>query len=168
MSLDDEARGWAGDELRAREANGLNGKVARVGKAIPALLVLAIATACANPGETSTVADEVVADIAEGWQGPPPNLVDPTTSAGWLSDGRFGIVTIGSSSCPPIAESLRVLDSQTVRISFTHSQNDPCTADMSATTHLFVVPDEITNRPLYIETNLTDEPESEDLTFRID
>src|SRR5690606_6144364 len=40
MSLDDEARGWAGDELRAREANGLNGKVARVGKAIPALLVL--------------------------------------------------------------------------------------------------------------------------------
>lgn len=118
-----------------------------------ALAAFAILSACSSSDQPPSVADEVVPGLHDRWQGPQPDTFTGEPSVGWLSDHRFGIVTIGSSSCVPLARDLRVLDSRTIHVSFESSTESDCTADMAATTHVFTVPPDASERPIEVQVS---------------
>lgn len=97
-------------------------------------------------------------------------VVDPLDDepiATWIERGQtFGIVTFGSGSCPPVATALVVEGPDHVAVTFGPSPNDPCTADISPTTHEFELPAEITRLPVVLEINYEDWPETDTLTLR--
>ncbi|WP_188742735.1 hypothetical protein [Agromyces bauzanensis] len=96
-------------------------------------------------------ADRVVKGVASDWDGPDPDLLNGHPVVGWVSDTEFGVITVGSSSsCPAVAGELQVLGADEVQIEFGLSPHDPCTADMAATTHVFVLPPEVTERPVTV------------------
>jgi len=59
-----------------------------------------------------------------------------------LPENRIGIVTWGSSSCPPTAESIKTNSDNIVEITFTPSKNNVCTADLAPTSHTLKLPDD--------------------------
>ncbi len=92
----------------------------------------------------------MVSGFVDGWGGPEPDPLDHQPVVGWLSDDDFGVITMGSSSCPSVAGDLQVLAADEVRIEFGQSPHDPCTADMSPTTHVFQLPSSVDGRPLTV------------------
>ncbi|GAA1766900.1 hypothetical protein GCM10009747_29040 [Agromyces humatus] len=114
---------------------------------------------CAPPATTGdgegfhgggSKAERVVSGFVDGWGGPEPDPLDHQPVVGWLSDDDFGVITMGSSSCPSVAGDLQVLAADEVRIEFGQSPHDPCTADMSPTTHVFQLPSSVDGRPLTV------------------
>lgn len=95
-------------------------------------------------------AERVVRGVPERWTGTGPDLLDGKPVVGWVSDTEFGVVTTGSSSCPAVARELEVLGADEVQIEFGQSPNDPCTADMAATTHVFELPPAVDGRPVTV------------------
>ncbi|WP_336645919.1 hypothetical protein [Microbacterium sp. USHLN186] len=97
-------------------------------------------------------------------------VVDPLNDrpiATWIERGEtFAIVTIGSGSCPPVATALVAEVPDRVAVTFGPSPNDPCTADMSPTTHEFDLPEEITRLPVVLKIDYEDWPETDTLTLR--
>lgn len=90
------------------------------------------------------------------YRGAPDGIeMDPLNEAPagvWLERGRtFAIVTMGSSSCPPVAKSVTANSHQGVTVVFSQSPNDPCTADMAPTTHEFDLPDDVSGYPVTVE-----------------
>lgn len=87
-------------------------------------------------------------------------------SAVWLTRGEsFALVTWGSGSCPPVASALTAEAADRITVVFEPSPHDPCTADMSPTTHEFAVPDEATRTPLTIDVAFTDWPDAHTLVL---
>ncbi|GAA1794526.1 hypothetical protein GCM10009748_32140 [Agromyces lapidis] len=131
--------------------------MAAAGLAIAGLFVLA---GCAprspggGPFGDGSQAERVVRGMPEGWTGPDPDLLDGEPVVGWVSDTEFGVVTMGSSSCPAVARELEVLGAREVQIEFGQSPNDPCTADMAATTHVFELPPTVDGRPVTVIVKL--------------
>ncbi len=121
-----------------------------------ALLAL---TGCAAPG---------VADTVE--RGAPDNVdIDPLSgkpAAAWIERGeRFAIVTLGSSSCPPVATSISADGDDRIAVTFGPSPNDPCTADIAPTTHTFEVPEGVDPSGITIEVSYEEWPEVHQLTL---
>ncbi|MEZ5086334.1 MAG: hypothetical protein R2722_08805 [Tessaracoccus sp.] len=80
---------------------------------------------------------------SEGW------ITEPV--AGWIQEGEtFAIVTWGSSSCPYVATSLSGDDSDGVRVEFTLPKYDACTDDLAPLTHVFELPESVTQRPVAV------------------
>ncbi|MFC9558304.1 hypothetical protein [Agromyces sp. NPDC056965] len=101
-------------------------------------------------------ADRVVRGMPDGWEGPGPDLPDGHPVVGWVSEAAFGVITVGSSSCPSVASELQVLDTDEVRVEFGPSPHDPCTADMAATTHVFELPSSVNKRPVTVVVQFAD------------
>ncbi|GAA1527512.1 hypothetical protein BJ978_001437 [Agromyces terreus] len=98
--------------------------------------------------------------LPDNWAGPNPDLLTGDPIVGWVGESEFGLITFGSSSCPVVAGELHVIDSDDVSIPLSASPNDPCTADMAATTHVFDLPSEVTGRPVTVRlTNEEDDAE---------
>ncbi|GAA1815365.1 hypothetical protein GCM10009749_26380 [Agromyces neolithicus] len=95
-------------------------------------------------------ADRVVKGMPDGWEGPDPDLFNGDPVVGWVSDTEFGVITVGSGSCPAVAGELQVLGSDEVQVEFGPSPHDPCTADMAATTHVFELPSSVSERPVTV------------------
>ncbi|MFK0402959.1 hypothetical protein ACIQTT_11560 [Microbacterium sp. NPDC090225] len=115
-------------------------------------------------GTTQSAANEVVQGLPDGWSGPQPDLIATEPVAGWVDgDDSFGIVTFGSSSCPLVATSVSAEDARTVTVEFRYSSNNPCTADMAMTTHVFTLPADITQRPVTVDFVLDGETVGLDL-----
>lgn len=115
-----------------------------------AALILTGCTGDAAPGQDGSIATDVYPGLPEDATGP---VGTEQTTAVWLADGRerFAIVTWGSSSCPPVATELTVVGPDAVSLSFGEPVQDVCTADMAATTHEFVMPAEVTERPVLVD-----------------
>ena len=83
-----------------------------------------------------------------GEPAPPASTVDPPVAsdyeleAAWLDDGRlFAVVTWGSSSCVPVADSVEA-EGQTVTVTFAEEAADRvCTADYSPRATLVGLPE---------------------------
>lgn len=67
---------------------------------------------------------------------------DPDLGAAWLDDGRMiGLVTLGSSSCPPIADTTEFFDG-VLQVELALPDGDqPCTADLAPRVTLVGVPE---------------------------
>ncbi|TFC39074.1 hypothetical protein [Cryobacterium sp. TMT2-14] len=120
------------------------------------LIVIAIAVAvglCGCTTEPSTDIPEGVATTAyPGEPTPRPSgLVDPSAGYATVVDGRLAIVLLGSSSCPPHADSA---DLETMTFGFSVDTEGPCTADSAPTTFEFDVPS-TENLTTFITINLT-------------
>ncbi|WP_162893289.1 hypothetical protein [Microbacterium halotolerans] len=94
---------------------------------------------------------QVVKGLPEGWEGPEPDLLAAETTVGWADGGTsFGVVTIGSSSCPVVARSLTTEPPDEITITFEAAAHEECTADSAVTTHVFDLPSEIVESPITI------------------
>ena len=120
-------------------------------------MVLCLALAACTPA--ATVATETQRGVPDGYGGE-IDLLDPKPVATWLDDERrqFAVVTVGSGSCPPVPTSIEATDADTIAITFVPATAPVCSADLSATTHVFDRPDEITlDGDVTIEILLDDE-----------
>lgn len=119
-----------------------------------ATVVIGLAAVALTGCGDATVADRV-------YGGLPENLDDvlgyEEVRAVWLEDtDRFAVVTWGSSSCPAVATELTVEAADELALMFGQPKNGPCTADMAATTHEFVTPEELTGRPVHLTVSFED------------
>lgn len=71
------------------------------------------------------------------------------------SDTEFGVITLGSSSCRAVAGELQVIADDAMAIEFTESPHDPRTADLSPTTHVFVLSSSVDGRPITVAVILS-------------
>jgi len=68
------------------------------------------------------------------------------TSVAWTAEpGVLSVITIGSSSCPTLAEPTAVAEGSGVRIALERSSAEACTADSTATESLVTVPADLDN-----------------------
>lgn len=125
-------------------------------RVVPALTVaalIAVVNGCASQGgEPESVAERVIVGVPENWNGPAPDLIEGNPAVGWLGEDEdeFGVMTFGSSTCLPIASAFDVIGPADVRIEFVESEQDPCTADWGAITHVFRLPDDVDRRPVLV------------------
>ncbi len=91
-----------------------------------------------------------------GWDGPDPDPLNGRPVVGWVSETEFGVITMGSSSCPAVAGELEVLDADEVQIEFGPSPRNPCTADMAPTSHVFQLPSAVDGRPVTVTVQFAD------------
>lgn len=130
----------------------------RIVSAFSCFMLIAVVSGCAaESAGPASVAESVVRGVPETWTGPELDLLNGTPAVGWLSDDEFGVVTIGSSACPPVATSLEVVGAADLRVDFVGSPNDTCSADMGATTHVFRLPGDIDQRPVTVTLSFTPE-----------
>ena len=138
-----------------------------------AVLALAACSSAGAPAEPEPSHEPVPVEatvergIPEGWQVADPNAA-PTDStlAGWIEDGKtFGVVTWGSSSCPPVAETLQLVSPGELRLVFGAPTQQICTADMSPTTHEIALPEGATKRPISLEVVYSEYDETVTLTL---
>jgi hypothetical protein len=94
---------------------------------------------------------------ADDYKGEPHGVQAPARSAGgaeyamWLDKGdRFAITLYGSSSCAPIADTMRVTGSNKVKVTLKPTPKGACTADYAPHTSVFETPSAIR-----IGTNVT-------------
>ena len=134
-------------------------QVAAGGLALAGLMTLA-ACGAGGPGSglfgDGSRADRVVKGTPPGWDGPGPDPLNGQPVVGWVSDTEFGVITIGSSSCPAVAGELEVLDADEVQVEFGPSPRNPCTADMAPTTHVFRLPATVNGRPVIVTVQFAD------------
>lgn len=103
-------------------------------------------------------------DVGSVRPGVPDGItVDPMTgapAAGWIERGKtFAVVTMGSSSCPPVATAVDADGDDLVSVTFASSPNDPCTADMAPTTHEFDLPAGVTAGAISVRVRFEDWPD---------
>jgi hypothetical protein len=96
----------------------------------------------------------VVKGLPEGWQGPDPDFDNGHPVVGWLSEDEFGVVTMSSSGCPPVAQDLQVVAAREMRIEFDRSPHVHCNSDLASITHVFALPASMTGRPLTVTVRL--------------
>ena len=90
------------------------------------------------------------------WDGPVPDPLTGQPAAGWIDDDEFAVITMGSGSCPPVPAEPEVSSPGEVRIEFGPSPHEVCTADMSPTTHVFALPEELIDRPITVTVTYRD------------
>lgn len=104
---------------------------------------------------SQSAADRVVGGVPDGFR---DGSVVPVQSylasprAGWVNDEEFGIVLVGSSSCPPTITKMRVVSDDEITFSVNSSRigRGNCTDDAAPRTHIFQVPPEVTERPILL------------------
>lgn len=118
-------------------------------KTLSVVLVIAFFVgSCSRTG----IAENVYRGLPEGSGDP----VDEGPLVYWAeTDETITVTTWGSSSCPAIADSIDVIDEQTVRILFVSGSSGSCTADMAATTRVIRMPDDVES-PLLVELEFED------------
>lgn len=124
-----------------------------------AVLVVFIIAGCApdnGPGSSSP-------GIPDGLEIDP--LSDGPTGTWIERDETFAIVTMGSSSCPLVVADIRAEGYDHIVVTFGKSPNNPCTADMAPTTHQFDLPAGITGRPVSVDIEYEDWPETHAFTL---
>ena len=106
-----------------------------------ALACVALLAGCSGP--PVNVAVETQTGTPDGFDSS-SNLLNGEPGAIWIRgrDG-FAVVTYGSSSCPPIPTALEVVDENAMTVTFVRSANNPCSADLGATTSRFDTPEGI-------------------------
>lgn len=112
--------------------------------------VILLALSACSPF-TQSAADRVVVGVPDGFREGSIAPEIPSTAApraGWVSDDKFGIVLLGSSSCPPTVTRLTVVSPDEMTFSVDSRPRGTCTDDAIPTTHIFQVPPEITQRPV--------------------
>lgn len=122
----------------------------------PVMIAIAIAVAVGMFGctaEPSTAISSGAATTAYAGEPTPlpSSLVDASGGYATVVDGRLAIVLLGSSSCPPHADSA---DLATMTFGFSVDTEGPCTADSAPTTFEFDVPS-IEDLPTFVTINLT-------------
>jgi len=78
------------------------------GAPMTAALVGILGGCVVEPDQPQSQAERVITGLPEGWTGPAPDLLEVVPVVGWVNADEFGIVTIGSSSCPPVASAFKV------------------------------------------------------------
>lgn len=143
----------------------------RVTRAVPVGLLLlslgALAGCQALPGGDGSQADRVVRGIPTPWIAAPQPTPGEGSSVGWTADDEFGVVTMGSGSCPAVAGALRVVSASEVAVEFRQSPRTTCTADMAPTTHLFRLPADVSEEPVTVVVSFEDWPEVERLELPV-
>lgn len=108
-----------------------------VARRLVVLCLVAVSLAgCAGP---SSVAERTYRGAPEGTS----QYSDPDDDVfvSWVDQGRtFAVVTLGSSSCPPIATKIEGARDSVI-VEFAPSGKSACTADFGPTTHEFKLPD---------------------------
>ena len=85
-----------------------------------------------SPGET-------FAGVPEGASDPGPE--DDGAAAAWTDvDGVLYVVTLGSSTCPWLAQPAAELEGEALAVTFDEPGDGPCTADLVPTTTVVGVP----------------------------
>jgi len=74
--------------------------------------------------------DDVDLDGDASFTGVPGSSTEYAPSAGWIDDGALVLLTWGSSSCPPVVESLEG-SGATGTVTFTTDDTQVCTMDMA-------------------------------------
>lgn len=102
--------------------------------AVPALLA-----GCSGPKDS--VASNTYPDVPNGYA-ETVNLFSAEPVAVWVH-GRtqLAVITVGSADCAPVPVSISAKDAATIAITYVHSPNKPCSADLSPTTNEFKLPD---------------------------
>ncbi|WP_157962566.1 hypothetical protein [Homoserinimonas sp. OAct 916] len=117
--------------------------------AIAALVLAATVTilsACAGapPTAEETPSIAMPSSVADRTYRGMPESNEPfseTPRIIWIERNKtFALTLFGSSSCPSIPTSITTDADNAITIHFEQSSNDPCTADMAATTYEFTVP----------------------------
>ena len=87
---------------------------------------------------------------ADDYKGEPRGVQAPARSAGgadyamWLDKGdRFAITLYGSSSCPPVAATMRVSGANKIQVGLRATPKGACTADYAPHTSVFDTPSAI-------------------------
>jgi len=101
---------------------------------------------------------------AENYKGEPRGVEAPARSAGgaeyamWLGKGdRFAVTLYGSSSCPPVAATMRVAGANKVDVVLKPSPKRACTADYAPHTSVFDTPSAIRiGTPVHITVERAD------------
>lgn len=89
-------------------------------------------------------------DIVDGW------IAEP--KAGWVDDDEtFAIVTWGSSTCVYVATDIQADGDDALSVEFTLPAHEACTADLAPLTHVFELPDSVTERPIAVTVTGVDE-----------
>ncbi|TDN90772.1 hypothetical protein [Microbacterium sp. BK668] len=90
---------------------------------------------------------------------------DPDLGAAWLDNGRMiGLVTLGSSTCVPVAEEPQLDDDGVLQVTFVAPEaTQPCTSDLVPRVTLVGVPEEVDP-----ELDLTIEVTGEDYFGQVD
>lgn len=130
------------------------------------LLVACAAEAPTKPTETAppeTVSETVAAGVPDGWENRiDQNRLGEQILTGWIEEGKtFAIVTWGSSSCVPVADSIEAKSEASLLVTFRASPNEVCTADMAPATHTFALPSDVTKRPIELTVVMTDNGQSD-------
>jgi hypothetical protein len=122
-------------------------------------------TACA--GAPSSVSDRTYSGTVETSGGPDEGMESFGSPRGvWLKrNDTFAITLWGSFSCPRVPASMERIADDAVTINFEASPQDPCTADLSPTTHEFTVPSGSTATPLTVTLTYTDGGGADSLTL---
>lgn len=121
----------------------------RATRAIVTVVVLFLLAACtlAPRSAADRVIDGVPDELQIGEQ-PGQSLGPLHPDAGWMSEDEFGVVLLGSSSCPPVITRMKVAAPDEITLSVNSSRRGNCTDDASPRTHIFQVPDGVTERPI--------------------
>lgn len=132
----------------------------RIAIVLAAIAAFAL-TGCASTGSnggtgsgdlsTTGSSERTERGVPAEWDGPAPDPEQGEPIVGWIGETEFGVVTMGSSSCPPVVTDYEASDAGHVHISFEQSPNEVCTADMAPTTHVFALPDGVTDRPVAVD-----------------
>jgi hypothetical protein len=124
---------------------------------IPIALIAFALAGCSGAanGAPTSIADETTAGVPESVE------IDPNSteaSAVWIEKGEtFAVVTWGSSSCVPVPIEMEAAGDM-VTIEFEPSAEEMCTADMTATTHSFTVPEGMSSPPTSVGISAEDWP----------
>lgn len=134
--------------------------------AAASLLVACGAESAEPPVETTPpakVSESVTAGVPEGWEDRVNNdQLGEQILTGWIEEGRtFAVVTWGSSTCVPVADSLEAKSDASMLVTFTASPNEVCTSDMAPATHTFALPAEVSKRPIELTVVLTETGQSD-------
>jgi hypothetical protein len=108
---------------------------------VTAILILALA-GCGSTGQTpKSIAATSYAGMPSGL--PADTIRSGATTAVW-TDGTLELVIWGSGSCPAVPVAMTATDANTVEITVdTDYGRTPCTADMSPTTWVLELPEEV-------------------------
>ena len=110
------------------------------GRLFAAGMLLLALTGCSAP---TTIAYATYPRAPAGFEST-GGMLNGQPGVAWLMGKQsFAVVTFGSSSCPPIPVELTATPPSSIALRFVPSQNQPCTADMGATTHQFHLPEGI-------------------------
>ncbi len=135
-----------------------------------------LAAGCAQEGEDQGSAvtepvpatEQVAPGVPEGWETQIDiNRLGEQILAGWVDEGEsFAVVTWGSSTCVPTADTIQVTGSDSVTVVFAPSENEVCTADMAPSTHTLALPEGVTDRPVELTVTLSEFDRSESFELK--